>query len=338
MEEKLKAIEKEAVEQLRSAEDLRELDTIRVKYLGKKGALTELLRGMRDVAPEDRPAIGKLTNQVKGHITSELELATENLKTKEREAKLAADAIDITLPGRRPMLGRKHPLTQTFEDILRIFRGMGFQIADGPEIETNYYNFDALNMAEHHPARDDRDSMYITDDILLRTETSAVQIRVMEKQRPPVRVVVPGRVYRRDADISHTPMFHQVEGLMVDEHIRFSDLKGVLVAFIHQIFGKDTKYRFSPDFFPFTEPSAQVCIGCTVCGGSGCQTCSDTGWLEILGSGSVDPAVFKFVDYDPEEVTGFAFGMGVERVAMLRYGINEMRALFDNDMRFLQQF
>ena len=293
---------------------------------------------MKDVASEDRPAIGKLTNQVKGNITSELELVTENLKAKEREAKLAADAIDITLPGRRPILGRKHPLTQTFEDILRIFRGMGFQIADGPEIETNYYNFDALNMAEHHPARDDRDSMYITDDILLRTETSAVQIRVMEKQRPPVRVVVPGRVYRRDADISHTPMFHQVEGLMVDKNIRFSDLKGVLVTFIHQMFGKDTKYRFSPDFFPFTEPSAQVCIGCTVCGGSGCQTCSDTGWLEILGSGSVDPEVFKFVDYDPEEVTGFAFGMGVERVAMLRYGINDMRALFENDMRFLRQF
>ncbi len=338
MEDKLKAIEKEAIEQLRSAEDLRELDSIRVKYLGKKGTLTEVLRGMKDVAPEDRPAIGKLTNQVKGNITSELELATENLKTKEREAKLAADAIDITLPGRRPILGRKHPLTQTFEDILRIFRGMGFQIADGPEIETNYYNFDALNMAEHHPARDDRDSMYITDDILLRTETSAVQIRVMEKQRPPVRVVVPGRVYRRDADISHTPMFHQVEGLMVDKNIRFSDLKGVLVTFIHQMFGKDTKYRFSPDFFPFTEPSAQVCIGCKVCGGEGCQTCSNTGWLEILGAGSVDPEVFKFVDYDPEEVTGFAFGMGVERVAMLRYGINDMRALFENDMRFLQQF
>lgn len=338
MEDKLKAIEKEAVEQLRSAENLRELDSIRVKYLGKKGTLTEVLRGMKDVAPEDRPAIGKLTNQVKGNITSELELVTENLKVKEREAKLAADAIDITLPGRRPMLGRKHPLTQTFEDILRIFRSMGFQIADGPEIETNYYNFDALNMAEHHPARDDRDSMYITDDILLRTETSAVQIRVMEKQRPPVRVVVPGRVYRRDADISHTPMFHQVEGLMVDKNIRFSDLKGVLVTFIHQMFGKDTKYRFSPDFFPFTEPSAQVCIGCKVCGGGGCQTCSNTGWLEILGAGSVDPEVFKFVDYDPEEVTGFAFGMGVERVAMLRYGINDMRALFENDMRFLQQF
>ena len=318
MEEKLKTIEKEAVEQLRSANDLRELDSIRVKYLGKKGSLTLLLRGMKDVLPADRPAIGKLVNQVKASITSELESVTEDLKAKERGARQAAGAIDITLPGRRPMLGRKHPLTQTFEDIIRIFRGMGFQVADGPEIETNYYNFDALNMAEHHPARDDRDSMYITDDILLRTETSAVQIRVMEKQRPPVRVIVPGRVYRRDADISHTPMFHQVEGLMVDS--------------------QDTKYRFSPDFFPFTEPSAQVCIGCKVCDGSGCQTCSGSGWLEILGSGSVDPEVFKSVDYDPEEVTGFAFGMGVERIAMLRYGINDMRALFENDMRFLQQF
>ena len=338
MQDKLKTIEQEAVEQMRSAKDSRELDSIRVKYLGKKGVLTDLLRSMTDVAPEDRPVIGKLANQVKQSITAELEKVTESLKVKEHEAQLAAEAIDITLPGRRPMLGRKHPLTQTFEDTIRIFRGMGFQVADGPEIETNYYNFDALNMAEHHPARDDRDSMYITDDILLRTETSAVQIRTMEKRRPPVRVVVPGRVYRRDADISHTPMFHQVEGLMVDRNIRFSDLKGVLAAFIHQMFGKDTKYRFSPDFFPFTEPSAQVCISCTVCGGSGCQTCSDTGWLEILGSGSVDPEVFKSVGYDPEEVTGFAFGMGVERLAMLRYGINDMRALFENDMRFLQQF
>ncbi len=338
MEEKLKNIEKEAVEQLRSADDLRALDSIRVKFMGKKGVLTEILRGMRNVPASERPAIGKLTNQVKGRIVSELEQATERLKEKERKARLAAQAIDITLPGRRPILGRKHPLTQARNDIIRIFRGMGFQVAEGPEVEIDYYNFDALNMPEHHPARDDRDSMYITDGVLLRTETSAVQIRVMEKQKPPVRVVVPGRVYRRDADISHTPMFHQVEGLIVDEHIRFSDLKGVLVSFIHQMFGKDTKYRFSPDFFPFTEPSAQVCIGCTVCGGSGCQTCSGTGWLEILGSGSVDPEVFKSVGYDPEKVTGFAFGMGVERIAMLRYGIDDMRLLFENDMRFLQQF
>lgn len=338
MQDKLKAIGKEALEQLQSAKGLRELDSIRVKYLGKKGVLTEVLRGMRDVAPEDRPAIGQLVNKIKDSISNELEVVTKKIREMEREAKLAAEAIDITLPGRRPILGRKHPLTQTFEDTIKIFRGMGFRVADGPEIETNYYNFDALNMSEHHPARDDRDSMYINDDILLRTETSAVQIRVMEKQKPPVRVVVPGRVYRRDADISHTPMFHQVEGLMVDKNIRFSDLKGVLADFIHQMFGSDTKYRFSPDFFPFTEPSAQVCISCTVCGGSGCQTCSDTGWLEILGSGSVDPEVFKSVGYDPEEVTGFAFGMGVERIAMLRYGINDMRALFENDMRFLQQF
>jgi phenylalanyl-tRNA synthetase alpha chain len=338
MEEKLKAIEKEALERLRSAEDLRELDSIRVKYLGKKGSLTELLRGMRHVPPEDRPAIGKLINQVKERITGELELATERLRAKEREARLAAEAIDITLPGRRPILGRKHPLTRTRDDIIRIFRGMGFQVAEGPEVETEYYNFDALNMPEHHPARDAKDSMYIADGILLRTETSAVQIRVMEKQKPPIRVVVPGRVYRRDADITHTPMFHQVEGLMVDEHIRFSDLKGVLVAFIRQMFGEDTKYRFAPDFFPFTEPSAQVSIGCTVCGGSGCRTCSDTGWLEILGSGSVDPEVFKSVNYDPEKVTGFAFGMGVDRLAMLRYGIDDMRLLFENDMRLLQQF
>ena len=338
MEKELKTIENEVKAQLRSARDLKELDSIRVKCLGKKGSLTDLLRGMRDVPPESRPVIGQLANQVKEVITTELDLAAARLKTKEREAKLAAQTIDVTLPGRRPALGRKHPLTQTSDDIIRIFRGMGFQVADGPEIEIEYYNFDALNMPEHHPARDERDSMYIADGVLLRTETSAVQIRVMEKQQPPVRVIVPGKVFRRDADISHTPMFHQVEGLMVDEHIRFSDLKGVLVAFIRQMFGKDTKYRFSPDYFPFTEPSAQVCIGCTVCGGRGCQTCSDTGWLEILGSGSVDPEVFKFVNYGPEKATGFAFGIGVERIAMLRYGIDDIRLFFENDVRFLQQF
>jgi len=338
MEDKLKAIENEATEKLKSAADLRELDSIRVEYMGKKGAMTELLRGMKDVAPEDRPVIGKLVNQVKQTITKEVETASERLKMKEAEAKMAAETIDITLPGRRPNLGRKHPLTQTCDEMLRIFRSMGFQVADGPEIEVDYYNFDALNMPEHHPARDDRDSMYITDGVLLRTETSAVQIRVMEKQKPPVRIVVPGKVYRCDADISHSPMFQQVEGLMVDENIRFSDLKGVLVEFIHQMFGRDTKYRFSPDFFPFTEPSAQVCIGCKVCGGSGCQTCSGSGWIEILGSGSVDPAVFEGVGYDPERFTGFAFGMGIERIAMLKYGINDIRLFYENDMRFLQQF
>lgn len=338
MEERLRNIEKEALEQLQGAKALKELDLIRVKYLGRKGLLTELLRGMGSMPPEDRPAMGKLVNQVKDHITSEIDSVAESLKLKEREAQLAADFLDIALPGRRPIFGKKHPLTQTFNDVIAIFRGMGFHIADGPEIETNYYNFDALNMPEHHPARDAKDSMYIDDDILLRTETSAVQIRVMEKQKPPVRVIVPGRVYRRDADITHTPMFHQVEGLMVDENIRFSDLKGILVSFIHQMFGKNRKYRFAPDFFPFTEPSAQVAISCGVCDGSGCPTCSNTGWLEMLGSGSVDPEVFKAVGYDPEKYTGFAFGMGVERITMLRYGINDIRLFFESDMRFLGQF
>jgi phenylalanyl-tRNA synthetase alpha chain len=338
MEEKIRNIQQKAIEQLRSVTDLRDLDAIRVKYLGKKGALTEILRGMKDIAPEDRPNVGKLVNQVKEIINTEMENISKQLKAKEREASIAAEFIDITLPGRRPIMGKKHPLTQIVNDTIRIFRGMGFQVADGPEIEIDYYNFDALNMPEHHPARDDRDSMYITDGVLLRTETSAVQIRVMERQKPPVRVIVPGRVYRRDADISHTPMFNQVEGLIVDKHIRFSDLKGVLVSFIQQMFGINTKYRFAPDFFPFTEPSAQVSIGCNVCHARGCPTCSNTGWLEILGSGSVDPEVFKSVGYDPEKVTGFAFGMGVERLAMLKYGITDIRMLFENDMRFLQQF
>jgi len=338
MQEKLREIEKEALEQLGLAKNLVEVDNIRVKYLGKKGILTDILKGMKDIAPEERPIIGQIINKVKNSISDELDRAMETMKVKEHEAKLAAEFIDITLPGRKPMTGRKHPLTQITEEMIDIFKGMGFQVAEGPEVEIDYYNFDALNMPEHHPARDERDSMYISDGVLLRTETSAVQIRVMERQKPPVRVIVPGKVYRRDDDLRHSPMFQQVEGLIVDERIRFSDLKGVLVSFIKQMFGKDTKYRFMPDFFPFTEPSAQVHIGCAVCKGAGCKTCSNTGWLEILGSGSVDPEVFKAVGYDPEKYTGFAFGMGIERVAMLRYGISNIRTFFENDMRFLGQF
>ncbi|HGE73175.1 TPA: phenylalanine--tRNA ligase subunit alpha [Candidatus Poribacteria bacterium] len=338
MQEKLKTIESEALEQLALAKSLAELDNIRVKYLGKKGVLTDILKGMKDVPPEERPIIGQLANKIKDTLSTELDKAIEAMKVKEYSAKLASEFIDITLPGRRHITGKKHPLTQITEEIVEIFKGMGFQVADGPEVEIDYYNFDALNMPEHHPARDERDSMYIKDGVLLRTETSAVQIRVMERQKPPVRVIVPGKVYRRDDDLRHSPMFQQVEGLMVDEHIRFSDLKGVLVSFIQQMFGKGTKYRFMPDFFPFTEPSAQVHIGCAVCKGSGCKTCSNTGWLEILGSGSVDPEVFKAVGYDPEKYTGFAFGMGIERVAMLIYGIDNIRLFFENDLRFLQQF
>jgi phenylalanyl-tRNA synthetase alpha chain len=338
MQEKLKEIEKEALEQLNLAKNLAEVDNIRVKYLGKKGLLTDILKGMKDVSPEERPIVGQIVNKVKDRITEELDKTMEAMKVNEHEAKLASEFIDITLPGRKPMTGKKHPLTQITEEMIDIFKGMGFQVAEGPEVEIDYYNFDALNMPEHHPARDERDSMYITDGVLLRTETSAVQIRVMERQKPPIRVIVPGKVYRRDDDLRHSPMFQQVEGLIVDEHIRFSDLKGVLVNFIKQMFGKDTKYRFMPDFFPFTEPSAQVVISCAVCKGSGCKTCSGTGWLEILGSGSVDPEVFKAVGYDPEKYTGFAFGMGIERVAMLRYGIDNIRLFFENDLRFLSQF
>jgi len=338
MKEKLQVIETEALNELHSAKNLTEVDSIRVKYLGKKGLLTEILKGMKDISPEERPFIGQLANEVKGRITSELDAVMEVMKVKEHEAKLAAEFIDITLPGRKPILGKKHPLTQISDEMISIFQGMGFQVAEGPEVEIDHYNFDALNMPEHHPSRDDRDSMYITDGMLLRTETSAVQIRVMERQKPPVRVIVPGKVYRRDDDLRHSPMFQQVEGLIVDEHIRFSDLKGVLVSFIQQMFGKNTKYRFMPDFFPFTEPSAQVHIGCAVCKGKGCKTCSGTGWIEILGSGSVDPEVFKAVGYDSEKYTGFAFGMGIERVAMLKYGIDNIRLFFDNDLRFLQQF
>ena len=338
MQEKLKEIENEAIDLLQSAKNLAELDNIRVKYLGKKGSLTEILKGMKDLSPEEKPIVGQLANKVKERITSELDVAMEVMKVKEHEVKLAAEFIDITLPGRRQLIGKKHPLTQITEEIVEIFKGMGFQVAEGPEVEIDYYNFDALNMPEHHPARDERDSMYITDGVLLRTETSTVQIRVMERQKPPIRVIVPGKVYRRDDDLRHSPMFQQVEGLIVDEHIRFSDLKGVLVNFIQQMFGRDTKYRFMPDFFPFTEPSAQMVMSCAVCKGSGCKTCSGTGWLEILGSGSVDPEVFKGVGYDPEKYTGFAFGIGIERVAMLRYGIDNIRLFFENDLRFLQQF
>lgn len=338
MQEKLQNIEKEATQQIKSAKSLMDLENIRVNYLGKKGLLTEILKGMKDIPREERPIIGQLVNQVKENISNELNIMKEALRAKELELKLASEFIDITLPGRRPIPGKKHPLTQIANEIVNIFRGMGFQIADGPEVEIDYYNFDALNMPEHHPARDERDSMYIYDGVLLRTETSAVQIRVMERVKPPVRVIVPGKVYRRDADVRHSPMFHQVEGLMVDTNIRFSDLKGVLVEFIHRMFGKDRKYRFMPDFFPFTEPSAQVQIDCAVCHGKGCQTCSWTGWLEILGSGLVDPEVFKAVGYDPEKYTGFAFGMGIERIAMLKYGIDHIRLFFENDLRFLQQF
>jgi phenylalanyl-tRNA synthetase alpha chain len=338
MQEKLKLMEKEAVEELKSVENLEQLESIRIKYFGRRGRLTEVMRGISQLSKEERPIIGQLANEIREHLNQEFDRVTVRLKQKEREDSLTTETIDITLPGRRPQLGRRHPITQTFDRIQEIFSGMGFTIAEGPEVETDYYNFEALNTPAHHPARDMHDTFYISENVLLRTHTSPMQIRFMEQHSPPIRIIVPGKVYRRDADITHSPMFHQVEGLLVDKRVTFSELKGVLVAFAQQMFGEKTALRFRPSFFPFTEPSAEVDISCIICGGEGCRTCSQTGWLEILGAGSVDPEVFKAVGYDPEEITGFAFGMGVERIAILRYGINDIRLLFTNDMRFLRQF
>ena len=338
MQKQLNQIEAEALESLENVENLANLESLRVKYFGRKGAFTALMRGMGNLSEEERPIIGKLANTVRTRLTAAFDRLSETLTQQERQQKLALEKIDITLPGRRPKIGKKHPVTQSLERIQEIFLGMGFQIAEGPEIEHEYYNFDALNTPQDHPARDLHDTLYITDSLLLRTHTSPVQVRIMEKQKPPVRIIVPGKAYRRDYDISHTPMFHQVEGLLVDYRVTFSELKGVLHSFARQMFGEATRVRFRPHFFPFTEPSAEVDISCTVCDEKGCRTCSWTGWIEILGAGSVDPNVFSYVDYDPSQVTGFAFGMGVDRIAMLRFGIPDLRMIFENDMRFLRQF
>ncbi|MBI3080052.1 MAG: phenylalanine--tRNA ligase subunit alpha [candidate division NC10 bacterium] len=313
------------------------LEDLRVRYLGRRGSLTAILRGLGDLPPEARPVVGQRANAVKAAIEGALEARRLALRAAARVG-LAADRLDSTLPGRPPMLGGLHPLTATLEDILEIFASLGFAVAEGPEVELDYYNFEALNIPKDHPARDMQDTFYITDEVLLRTHTSPVQVRVMEAQPPPVRVVVPGKVYRRDADVTHSPMFHQVEGLLVDEGVTFADLKGTLTAFVRLFFGEATRLRFRPSFFPFTEPSAEVDISCVICRGAGCRVCSQGGWLEILGAGMVDPEVFRFVGYDSERFTGFAFGMGVERIAMLRYGIDDIRLFFENDLRFLEQF
>ena len=338
MQGELKKIEAEALYELKAVTNSVDLEELRIKYFGRKGLLSTVMRGMGKLSEAERPIIGKLANEVRQNLTRAFEEVGESLNQQDREKQLAAEAIDITLPGRRPQLGKKHPITQILDRIQQIFRGMGFHVADGPEIEHEYYNFDALNTPADHPARDLQDTLYITDEVLLRTHTSPVQIRFMEKHKPPVRIIVPGKAYRLDYDVSHTPTFHQVEGLLVDHHVTFSELKGVLQSFARQMFGDQTEMRFRPHFFPFTEPSAEVDISCTVCSGKGCRTCSGTGWLEILGAGAVDPNVFEYANYNPDEVTGFAFGMGVERIASLRYGIPDIRALYENDLRFLRQF
>jgi phenylalanyl-tRNA synthetase alpha chain len=326
-----------ALEEITAAKSRELLEQARVKFLGRKGLITQALRSLGSLPAEIRPQFGQEANRLKKLLETHLEEAQERLKKEALQLEAAA-GLDVTLPGRRLDLGRLHPITQITREICDIFVRMGFQVVEGPEIETDYYNFEALNIPKDHPARDMQDTFYISDNIVLRTHTSPMQVRVMEQQQPPVRIIAPGKTFRRDSDLTHTPMFHQVEGLLVDKDISFADLKGVLTTFVHEMFGPEVSLRFRPSFFPFTEPSAEVDIQCVICRGSGCRVCSQTGWLEILGSGMVDPEVFGFVNYDPEVYTGFAFGMGIERIAMLKYGIDDLRLFFDNDLRFLKQF
>ncbi|MEW6739260.1 MAG: phenylalanine--tRNA ligase subunit alpha [Nitrospirota bacterium] len=326
------------LEELKSVKNLADLSSLRVKYLGKKGIITSELKSLSKVPPEERPSHGKKVNEIKQFIETELDLQESRLKQEELKRQLLSESLDITLNGKFIPFGKEHPINKVLSEVTDIFVKMGFSVEEGPEVELDYYNFEALNIPKDHPARDMQDTFYISDDIVLRTHTSPVQVRVMEKRKPPVRFIAPGKVYRCDADITHTPMFHQVEGLMVDKGITFSNLKGVLKAFLHQMFGADTPVRFRPSFFPFTEPSAEVDIGCILCNGVGCRVCKGSGWLEILGAGMVNPRVFEYVGYNPEEYSGFAFGMGIERIAMLKYSIDDIRLFFENDIRFLRQF
>lgn len=307
-------------------------------FLGRKAELVILLRSISELPPHERPEVGKVGNLVRKALEDAVEARRPALETQELVHGLAKDQIDVTLPGRRSPLGRLHLVTQTMREIEDIFLAMGYEIADGPEVESDYYNFEALNTPADHPARSLHDTFFVSDSVVLRTHTSPVEVRIMEKQRPPVRIIAPGKVYRRDSDATHTPMFHQVEGLVVDENITMADLKGTLETFSRAMFGADRKIRLRPHFFPFTEPSVEVDVSCMVCDGAGCRLCKKSGWLEILGAGMTDPNVFGFVDYDPEVYTGFAFGMGVERIAMLKHGVNDLRLFFENDLRFLRQF
>ena len=337
MEQELLQLQAEAETKLATIENQKDLEELRVRYLGRKGLFTGLLRQLGQVSAEDRPRLGKLANQIKEDL---------DLKFTARKSEFtgsdAADVClreDLSLPGRVAPFGRLHPLTQVMDEVCSIFVDLGFAVAEGPDVELDYYNFEALNIPKHHPARDMHDTFYINESILLRTHTSPMQIRAMEKEKPPLRIIAPGKVYRCDSDITHTPMFHQVEGFLVDHKVSFADLKGVLTVFCQKMFDQsDIRLRFRPSFFPFTEPSAEVDIGCVICRGDGCRVCKQTGWLEILGAGMIDPEVLKMVDYDPEEFSGFAFGLGIERIAMLRYGINDIRLFYENDLRFLNQF
>ncbi len=335
-QQSLKQTQKEALKEIEQASQLENLDQVRIKYLGRKGILTSLLKSLKDFPDEERPALGKISNQLKVEIENILSQKSQELKTAHQRE---VEFFDYTLPGRRDWQGKLHPITQIGERIIQILYGMGFEVAKGPDVETDYYNFSALNFPPDHPARDMQDTFYIKGDLLLRTHTSPVQVRVFEKRKPPVRIIAPGRCYRNEAICARSfCTFYQVEGFYVDTDVTFADLKGVLSAFVWELFGKDVSLRFRASFFPFTEPSAEVDISCVICGGKGCRVCKHTGWLEILGAGMIDPAVLEEVSYDPEVYSGYAFGMGIERIAMLKYGIDDIRLFYENDLRFLRQF
>jgi len=339
MKAQLEQIKAEALEAIAKASSAQELENVRVSYLGKKSPLTAALKNMGSLSPEERPVMGALANSVREEITLSLESAKAEIGKKELAKKLESEKIDVTLPSKKCKCGKVHPLTSIQREMEDIFLGMGFSIAEGPEVETDYYNFTALNTPEFHPARDVQDTFYITDKVLLRSQTSTVQVHVMEENKLPIRVISPGRVYRSDAvDATHSPMFHQCEGLVIDKGITMSDLKGTLLMFAKQMFGEKTEIRFRPHHFPFTEPSCEVDVSCFVCGGEGCGVCKGEGWIEILGAGMVHPNVLRMSGIDPEEYSGFAFGMGVERIVMTKFGISDMRLLYENDIRFLSQF
>jgi len=341
MKERLEGLKAEALHELQHVQDPQQLNDLRVKYLGKKGALTEILRGMGSLSAEERPVIGQVANDVRSAIESVIDEKQAVFQAQETENRLRQETVDVTLPGRKLPAGAVHPLHKVTQEIEDIFIGMGYSIAEGPEVETDYYNFEALNLPKDHPARDMQDSFYITDEILLRTQTSPVQVRTMKAMngKSPVKIICPGKVYRRDDDdATHSFQFNQIEGLVIDKNIRMSDLKGTLLQFVQQMFGSQARIRLRPSFFPFTEPSVEVDVSCVQCGGNGCRMCKQSGWLEILGAGMVHPRVLEMGGYDPEEVSGFAFGMGVERIALLRYGIDDIRSFYANDLRFLNQF
>ncbi len=339
MKEKLKNIVDEAMEKIKASEELEKLNEIRVAFLGKKGELTEILKSLKEVTPEERPVVGQLVNEARSVLEEKLEEKKKYFAKKLREEQILKETIDVTLPAKKPMVGHRHPNTIALEEVERIFVGMGYEVVEGPEVEYDYYNFEALNIPANHPAKDEQDTFYINEKIVLRSQTSPVQVRVMEQGHLPIRMIAPGRVFRSDeVDATHSPSFHQIEGLVIDKNITFADLKGTLAEFAKQLFGENTRVKFRPHHFPFTEPSAEVDVTCFKCGGSGCRFCKGSGWIEILGCGMVHPNVLKMSGIDPEQYTGFAFGVGLERIALLKYEIDDMRLLYENDVRFLKQF